>query len=272
MIEIKAIDFSYPRKRVIRNMSLSFTNGGVYGLLGENGTGKSTIIKLISGLLKPQEGSVEVFGIQSKDRSVDMYQQLYMLPEEIAAPQISLGQYVKVYSSFYPSFSQDDFADYVSRFSIELTAPMNKMSMGQFKKCMLAFCFATNCKIMLLDEPTNGLDIPSKSVFRQIVAQKADDQRIIVISTHQVRDVDSILDSVTIITNEATLLNTTIARVESRLAFVDAYGVENYIHKDGNIAVLENVDGIQETPVNIEVLFTATLHHPERIASIVNRY
>lgn len=268
MIKFNEVNYGYTKK-VISNLSFEIIDSGVYGLLGENGTGKTTMINLMAGLLKPDKGEVSVLGFTSFNRNFEMYQDLFMIPEEFILPAISLNKYVNLYSKFYPKFSMENMNEYIDRFNIDSNKRIDRMSMGQTKKCLLAFCFASNCNVMLLDEPTNGLDIPSKIVFRSIVAEKATENRIILLSTHQIRDIDTILDTLLIIDNEQLLLKSTIANIESKLAFVDSETECKPLFKEGNISIIKN-NGEHETPVNIEILFNATVSCHKIINEILN--
>lgn len=268
MIKFENVYYSYSSKRVINDLSFEIVGSGVYGLLGENGTGKTTMINLIGGLLCPRNGKVSVNGHMSFDRDVEMYKELFIIPEEFSLPSMSFSKYIKTYSPFYPNFSHSEVEDYSKRFKVDLSQRLDRMSMGQRKKCLLAFCFASNCSTMILDEPTNGLDIPSKMTFRSIIAEKATEDRIILISTHQIRDIDSILDSLIIIDNENMLLKCSIAQIESKLSFVDSSNAQNAVYKEGNIAIVPN-NGENETSINIEILFNATVVNSESINSLI---
>lgn len=270
MIDFKNVDYSYSSKNVINNLSFEIEKGGVYGLLGENGTGKTTMIGLMGGMLRAGRGTVKTLGFNSFDKDVEMYKELFIIPEEFMLPSISLNKYIKTYSPFYPKFSHEDMASYIERFRIDPTQRTDRMSMGQRKKCIIAFCFASNCNIMLLDEPTNGLDIPSKIVFRSIIAEKANEDRIILLSTHQIRDIDSILDTLMIIDNDELLLKSTIANIEEKLAFVSSVTAINSIYTESNISIVEN-NGELETPINIEILFNATITNKNEINRILNK-
>ncbi len=269
-INISGLDFGYSKKRVLTNLEFEVVKGGVYGLLGENGTGKTTIINLITGLLHADKGSVEVLGYKSFDKDYRMYQNLFTVPEEFELPSVSFNDYIKSYAPFYPNFSHEEVANYIERFKINAIERLDRMSMGQRKKCLIAFCFATNCKIMILDEPTNGLDIPSKTIFRSIVAEKASEDRVIIISTHQIRDIDSILDSLMIIDNDEMIVNCSIAKIEETFAFVESSRVQNAIYTESNISIIENTEEL-ETPINIEILFNATLSQKTIVTRLLNR-
>ena len=268
MIKFKNVDYSYSSKRVINDLSFNISKNGVYGLLGENGTGKTTMINLMAGLLCPKNGNVSVLGYPSFDKKVDMYKELFIIPEEFSLPSMTFAKYIKTYSPFYPNFSKEEVEDYSKRFKVDSSQRLDRMSMGQRKKCLLAFCFAANCAIMILDEPTNGLDIPSKMTFRSIVAEKATEDRLILISTHQIRDIDSILDSLIVIDNENMLLMSSISDIESKLSFVDATNAENVIYREGNVAIVPN-NGENETSVNIEILFNAVVVNAEKINNLI---
>ena len=201
MIEIKNLTFSYSRKSapVLYDFSIDISRGKVTGLLGRNGAGKSTLLYLIAGLLTPKEGEVLFNGINTRDRNPETLQDIFIVPEEFDLPSIPLMEYVKYNASLYPRFSYDDLTKYLEMFDMDSSLNLGALSMGQKKKVYMAFALATNTSLLLMDEPTNGLDIPSKSQFRKFIASGMNDDRNIIISTHQVRDIDQLLDHIILI-------------------------------------------------------------------------
>ena len=274
MLQVKNLTYGYRKSatKIFNNFSLELEPGRVYGLLGRNGAGKSTLIYLMTGLLTPESGDVEYEGVDVRERRPSTLSNMFIVPEEFELPAISLKKYVEINAPFYPNFSYDDLRSYLDVFEMnDENVNLKSLSMGQKKKVFMSFAFATNTRLLLMDEPTNGLDIPSKSQFRKIIARCMNDNRTIVLSTHQVRDVDSILDHVLIIDNSRTLLNASIGEIGSRLTFEVSNNVDGALYWqptiNGNIVVRPN-DGTKETMVDIEILFNAALMAYERIERV----
>ena len=220
MLKIENITFGYnAMHNVLENFSLSYEEPGIYGLLGKNGTGKSTLLYLIMGLLRPKQGEITLNGTNTQNRQPETLQEMFIVPEEYNLPSIPLPDYLKVLRPFYPNFDEQLMVKLLEMFDMlnvngaTLDANgipqinLGALSMGQKKKVYMCIALAARTKLLLMDEPTNGLDIPSKSQFRKVVAQGMRDDQIVVISTHQVRDVETLLDHVTIIEQNAVLLN-----------------------------------------------------------------
>ena len=220
MLKIENVTYGYnAMHNVLENFSLSYEEPGIYGLLGKNGTGKSTLLYLIMGLLRPKQGEITLNGANTQERLPESLQEMFIVPEEYNLPSIQLPDYLKVLRPFYPNFDEQLMVKLLQEFDMlnvngatlnENGIPqinLGALSMGQKKKVYMCIALAARTKLLLMDEPTNGLDIPSKSQFRKVVAQGMRDDQIVVISTHQVRDVETLLDHVTIIEQNAVLLN-----------------------------------------------------------------
>ena len=208
MIDIKHVTFGYnPSAKVLEDFSLQFQDGEVYGLLGKNGTGKSTLLYLITGLLRAQQGSVEVDGVAAEMRKAESLAEMFIVPEEYDLPPISLKRYVDALKPFYPRFSDELLEQCLQEFEMSTDVNLGALSMGQKKKVYMCIALAANTKYLLLDEPTNGLDILSKSLFRKVVVKGMSEDKTIIISTHQVHDVEHLLDHVVIIDRNRVLLN-----------------------------------------------------------------
>lgn len=208
MINIDKVTFAYQRGRyVLKDFSLFFPQGGVYGLLGKNGTGKSTLLYLISGLLHPQGGEVRVDGMLSANRQPEMLSEMFLVPEEYDLPAVSLKSYVRALKPFYPRFSDELLRSCIESFDLVTDMNLGALSMGQKKKVYMCVAMATGTRILLMDEPTNGLDILSKSQFRKVVVQGMSEEKTILVSTHQVHDVERLLDHVTIMGGNRVLMH-----------------------------------------------------------------
>lgn len=200
MLDITNLMFRYKQKTTLfAKLALHLDAGNIYGLLGKNGAGKTTLLKLIAGLLFPTEGNCQLLGKTTKARQPETLKQLFFLAEEFYVPNVTAKEYIKLYAPFYPEFAHDMLQQAAQELEISLDENLLQLSYGQKKKFMLAFGVATNCKLLLLDEPTNGLDIPSKSQFRKLLATALTPERAFIIATHQVRDLEHILDTAVIL-------------------------------------------------------------------------
>ncbi len=266
MIEIRNLSFSYKKTPVFSNINLSFPQGSIYGLLGENGVGKTTLLKLICGLLRPTEGSCTVDGLTSQDRLPEMLQRIVFLPDEVSLPDgRTPQQYIDELAPFYPGFAQGTFLHLMDELEVEPNRKFKEMSFGQQKKSLIAASLSLGTDYVLFDEPTNGLDIPSKAQFRQILSRRLEDRNTIIISTHQVKDVENLIDPIVILSNNAVLLDASVQRIQEKLFF--EYGGEkrqdalySEMQPGGYLNVIPNNTG-EESQLNIEALFNAVLRN-----------
>ena len=272
MFTINQLSFGYNKRtgNLFEDFSLELKAGNVYGLLGKNGAGKSTLIYLMTGLLTPQAGEVLFDGENVRQRLPKTMSDIFLVPEEFELPQLTLKKYLSINAPFYPRFSMEDMERYLDIFEMSgmMDVKLHALSMGQKKKVFMAFAFATNTHALIMDEPTNGLDIPSKSQFRKLVTTGMSDDKLMLISTHQVRDISDILDHVVIIDQSHVLLNTGMADVTSRIAFRPLREGDQPIFvlqsPFGPLGAVRARDG-EETKVDLEMLFNATLQNPAAI-------
>ena len=279
MLKISDLAFSYSGNgcKVFNDFSLEFEKGAVYGLLGKNGTGKSTLLYLITGLLHPQQGIVLYKGEDVRRRLPSTLSDMFIVPEEFELPSMSMKQYVKLNAPFYPNFSEGQLKQNLALFGFDENVRLGNLSMGQKKKVYMSFALAANTSLLVMDEPTNGLDIPSKSEFRRLIASNMTDEKTIIISTHQVRDIDSLLDHIVIIDQSSVLLNASNAEICRRLLFAelpmseptnDALYVQPSVA--GNSAILLN-EYDEESRLNLELLFNGVLAERDKFAQVFNR-
>ena len=278
MIQLKQISFGYPGQRSLFNdLSLTLKSGRIYGLLGKNGAGKSSLLRNIVGLLYPNQGHIEVIGCTPKHRQPAFLQQVYFLPEEIYLPALSIPQYVSTRAPFYPAFDKAQFRYFLTELDVPFDQRINSLSFGQRKKVLIAFALACNTQVLVMDEPTNGMDIPSKSQFRRLVTSVLQDDRVILISTHQVRDLDHLIDSVIVLEDSEILLHERLDRISERLRFATLSSAEEdhrvlYAEPSlqGYTVVMENVEQ-EESKVDLERLFNAALKSPDRIRQLFHQ-
>ena len=251
--------------------------GSVYGLLGKNGTGKSTLLYLMTGLLRPQAGRVLYKGVDVSMRYPLTLQDMFLVPEEFALPSVSLKQYLKLNTPFYPNFSNELLSTCLRDFDMNEDIHLGELSMGQKKKAFMCFALATNTSLLVMDEPSNGLDIPSKSQFRKVIASGMTDEKSVIISTHQVRDIDSLLDHVVIIDGTRVLLNASVKTICDKVYFAEQGMNEPtdtalYVQPSvqGNSVIFPNTEN-EETNLNLEVLFNAMLAEREKMQTMFNK-
>lgn len=220
MICINNLAYQYSKKvKIFNNLNLSFLPGKIYGLLGKNGAGKSTLIKNITGMLFPTEGTCKVFGEFSKKRSVNFLKDLFFVPEEYYLPNLTIKELVKVYKGFYPNFDENQFDNYTKEFKIKKSKKTTELSLGQKKKILIGFALSANTKVLIMDEPTNGLDIPSKITFRNMIKDSFKKDRIVIITSHQVRDLDELIDTIIIMNEGKILLNNDKSKIAKKFVF-----------------------------------------------------
>ena len=275
MIRLDHLTFGYSKDKILfENLSLNLETGYIYGLLGKNGAGKSSLLRNMAGLLYPLSGKVDVNGYKPKDRQPGFLQDVFFIPEEIYLPAFRISKYLSALSPFYPKFDAEQFQRHLEEFEIPQDNKLTDMSYGQKKKALIAFALAANTRVLIMDEPTNGLDIPSKSQFRKIVSSALDSDQIILISTHQVRDLDSLIDHIIILDNSEILIQHSLDTVSERLYFgtipdIDANSNELYSEPSlrGYKAVVENTNHV-DSRVDLEYLFNAAIRNPARIKNI----
>lgn len=269
MIKVNNLAFSYGKDQVLKNINLTLEDGKIYGLLGENGVGKTTLLTLLCGLKKAQVGSIDADGANPYDREPSLLEQMFYLPDDVAPIYDKAYSWAKSRGKFWSNFSLDKFVEIMNDFENDVNQKLSAMSTGQLKKTYISFALACSTKYLFLDEPTNGLDIPSKSQFRSSILKYTSEDSTIVISTHQVRDLENVIDPIIILDRQDVLLNASLEEISCKLFF--DYGTE--LHQEslyseqlpgGFIQVYPNVRN-QDSKVNIEALFNAVHKNKELI-------
>ena len=275
MITIKKLGFSYGDNVVLKDISMNLEEGRIYGLLGENGVGKTTLLTLLAGLKDVWEGSIEVDGQTPFDRKPSFLSNIYYLPDEVPAPRRKAIDYASDHGQYWSKFSIDKFSEIMNVFDTDENQRMDHMSYGQLKKTFISFALACNTKYLFMDEPTNGLDIPSKAQFRKAVSKYTSDDSTLLISTHQARDLEAIIDPIIILDRRDVLMNASLDEIAQKLYFdyttdADPSALYSEMIPGGSIQVLINKEGV-ESKVNIEALFNAVLLHKGMIKEMFNK-
>ncbi|RNI29042.1 ABC transporter ATP-binding protein [Rufibacter latericius] len=263
MIHINNMSFGYRRGALMfQNLHLSLFRGHIYGLLGKNGAGKSTLLKNMIGLAYPTAGICTIDGVDTSKRSPKVLENLYFIPEEIYVPSITTAKFISNTACFYPKFNKEEFYQYLEEFDVPRDSVMDQLSFGQQKKAMIAFGLATNTNLLIMDEPTNGLDIPSKVQFRKIIASALTEERCVIISSHQVRDLESLIDTLLIVHDHEVVVNHELDKIAEKLVFATLPSTEGYevLYAEesfqGKNAILPNHEGVYSR-VDMELLFNA---------------
>lgn len=275
MIHINQLSYRYSKKKVIlSDLDLELTPGKIYGLLGKNGAGKSTLIKNIAGMLFPSKGNCRVLGYEPKQRKVGFLKELFFIPEECFLPNLTIKQFVKIYAPYYSRFDTGQYQDYLKQFSIAWDKHLHELSFGQKKKAMIGFALSANTRLLIMDEPTNGLDIPSKVLFRNMIQEAVSAERLVIITSHQVRDLDELITDLIIMDQGEILLHEKKEDLTSKLLFqtADKRSTEPGLLYEEKVAtgwsqILENPLGL-ESNMDIEMIFNAVLDRREVISAV----
>ncbi len=271
MVQIQNLHFSYRRRPVFSGLDLELVPGRIYGLFGRNGTGKSTLLRNIAGFLFPKQGRIVAMGFTPGKRQPAFLASYFHVPEDFQLPDISLADWIRGISPFYPNFSQRRFDLYTHEFAIPSFDKLHELSYGQQKKVLISLALATDVPLLLMDEPTNGLDIHSKSQFRKVIAGAIDDSKSILISTHQVNDLQHLIDDMVILEEGKILFNQSIVRIAELLLFkhsFDEQEAKTAIYSEstvrGQTLIVPNNEGEDSRP-DLEMLYKAVLLNGNQI-------
>ncbi len=275
MINVSELSFAYGRgKDVLSGLNTNLKKGSVYGLLGKNGVGKSTLLKLLCGLLFPKEGSVVVGEHSACSRRPSLLSELFFVTEELEMPTVSMRKYANLTASLYPNFSHELLEKYMREFQVSMDDKLSKMSHGQRKKAIVSYGLACNTKILIMDEPTNGMDIPSKSQFRKVISELDRAEKCVIISTHQVRDLDGIIDSILLVEGSSLIVDCTVEHIGKKFQFAPIEEVKDALYVEptlrGVVGMAPNSDNV-DNKADIEIFFNAVTTNQQAVIDVLNR-
>ena len=272
MIQVNELSFNYPRRGgLFDKLSLNLPAGEIIGLLGQNGVGKSTLIKLLAALLDPQQGTIEFNGVNVGTRGAELYSRMMVVPEEFELPKVTVEKFVRYTAPLYPSFNREQFDSYCKLLEVDIRQRFDRLSMGQRKKAYLSFALACNVELLLLDEPTNGLDITAKSALRSILASYADGSKSVIISTHQAHDIENLIDRVMLIDNGEIIINQSVYTLQQCFGFGVVSG-HNAIYSTQSVAGTVGIwaaDNNEEGRFDLELLFNAATKAREQVLAAI---
>ncbi|HBL41261.1 MAG TPA: ABC transporter ATP-binding protein [Ruminococcaceae bacterium] len=222
IIEVSELRKFYGKNEVLKGLSLSYQPGQIIGLLGPNGCGKTTLMKILVGLIHDYEGSVKIDGqapgIYTK--SVTAY-----LPERTYLPEwMRAGEAIDYFQDFFPDFDKQKSLELLRHFGLDEKQKIKSMSKGMQEKLQLLIVMSRNAKLYCLDEPLGGVDPATRSAILDFIMQNYTEKSTVLITTHLINDVERIFNSVLMIGN-------------------------------GHIAVNSSVDAIRESGKSVEELF-----------------
>lgn len=271
MVSINNLQFSYSKKKTILDqLHLDLEGGKIVGVLGKNGAGKSTFFKLMSGLLQPNVGEMNILGEKPFSRNPSFLSKLFFVPEEFELPPIPVRTFITSTTKFYPRFDYHLVYELLEKFDLDDSINLKGLSYGQKKKVIIAFALATKAELILMDEPTNGLDIPSKDIFRKIMAGHFEEDQLIMISTHQVRDIDTVIDHLLVIDKGGVIYNESIFELTQKYDFlkVQQLKVAETLYAEPILGGYKTIAPKQEqedTQVDLELFFNALINDYKKI-------
>jgi len=272
MVTIENLTFAFKKNQpLFSGLNLNLEKGNTYGLFGLNGAGKTTLLNLISGMLFPNLGECLIHNSPAKERLPEVLSDLFILPEQFELPKMNATNYIAIQAPFYPRFDTEQMSKMLTEFQIDTGKNLTELSYGQRKKFMIAFALASNASLLLMDEPTNGLDIPSKSQFRKIMAATDTHDRCVVISTHQVRDLNTLIDRITVLHSGNIIFDQTISSINERLSFIKIGPDENHssLYSEeilgGHAAIAAKESDEGNNLIDLELLFNGIIQQTESI-------
>ena len=218
IITIKGLDYTYfPNKKhrkekyIFDDLNLSFSKGKVIGLLGPNGSGKSTLIKLLNGLLTPIRGEILIKGHRP---GVETKAVVSYLPERT---YLQAGKTVKqmldYFEDFYSDFSRERACGMLQNMGIDETASLKTLSKGTREKVQLILVMSRDALVYILDEPIAGVDPAARDYIITTIIQNYNEEAVVLLATHLITDVESILDEVVFIKNGEVILQSSVDAV-----------------------------------------------------------
>ena len=223
MVTCKDLSKKFGQKIAVTNCSLELEAGKIYGLLGPNGSGKSTLMKMFAGLFKPNKGLITVNGDLISYRSkADV---AYMSTESFMYPQMKISNVSQYFCDFYLDFDKDKFTKLIHEFGLEMDLKVGNLSSGMNAKLQVAATISRKAKVIMLDEPLNGIDFVARDQIIKAIIEHATDENILIISSHLVDQMESILDEVIFIKEGEIIIqgDAEEIRIEKQKSIVDLY-------------------------------------------------
>lgn len=268
MLSIKGLTYAYHKdKPVLDNVTAEFGLGMIHGILGRNGAGKSTLLNLLAGISRPQGGDIRLNKSQPCGRQAATLARISLLGQELPCVDMPLAAHARLYAPFWPSFSSTRFKNLKVHFGVDSGKRLSDLSHGQRKKALLCFVLSTGASLLLLDEPTSGLDVEAKAQLRSALLDCAAEGCTVVVATHELRELDGVLDHISILDGTRFQLHAEVHALGEALAFgqgpIVPPGAIHSVSRPGGFAYLMPGNGRATRP-DLELLYQAVLTQPQR--------
>lgn len=263
MLAFHDVSYAYtPGRTVLRGVNVS-VRPGIGLLMGENGAGKTTLLGLASGSLISSAGTVEFDGVGPGLRLPATMSDIFYLSDDWDSPFRDIYATVRYHGCFYPRLDPDMLAANLEAFGLTGREKLKSLSLGMRRKSYIAYALALRTRLLLLDEPANGLDINSKKELRRMVSRCVGDEQTVLISTHTVADLEMLYDTVLILHRGCLLLSATVADIASALSFVTSpVPVPDALYMEAEGAMFRAIVPALEpygSAVDFELLFSAVV-------------
>ena len=244
-IEISNVTVRYGHVTAASDVTLTVARGSVYALLGRNGAGKSSLVRCLLGQRKPDAGTIRAFGEDTWTRRASLMQRIGVVSEEAdAPPEMTVAQIARFCSRLYARWDQKEVDERLQRFEVPATSKFGTLSKGQKKQALLALALATSPDLLVLDDPTLGLDVVArKSLFEEVIAELADRGITVFLTTHDLAGIETLADRVAIMKNGTLVVEEELDALKARFR---------------RIRFAAQPDAVSETyPLSLEDIFIA---------------
>jgi ABC-2 type transport system ATP-binding protein len=217
-IHAAGVTVRYGRRTAVDDVSISIQHGTVYALLGRNGAGKSSLVRSILGQLRPDRGRVELFGDDVWTNRTRLMDRIGVVPEEAdAPPEMRVAELGAFNAKLFSRWQQSAFDERIARFEIDPRARFGELSKGQKKQVMLALALAASPDLVVLDDPTLGLDVVArKSLFEEVITDMADRGITVLITTHDLVSIEAIADRIGVLRDGRMVLDEEVETIKAR--------------------------------------------------------
>lgn len=194
LLNIKKLNKDFDDKHILKDINLKIQNGRIIGLLGKNGMGKTTLIKLINDLLTPTSGEILIKGNKP---GIESKRIISYLPERTYLDKsMTIGEILKYFEEFYENFDKDKAIKLLKDLDLDINLKVNKMSKGMQEKLQLILVMSRDAELYILDEPLGGVDPATRDYILDTILSNFNEGASIIISTHLISDIERILDEV----------------------------------------------------------------------------